>query len=357
MPTLMIMAGGTGGHIYPGIAVAEAMRSRGWKIVWLGNPNGMEAKIVPQHGYEMAWLDFSALRGKGLLRKLMLPVNLLRGFSQALRALRKTRPDVVIGMGGYVTFPGGMMAALLARPLVVHEQNSVAGLANRVLAGVASRVLSGFPNVMKSAQWIGNPVRADIEAIALPEQRFAGRSGPLRVLVIGGSLGAQALNDTVPLALALMPPEQRPLIVHQSGAKQLDALREAYERAGVTGELLPFIDDMATRYAEADLVICRAGALTVAELAAAGVASILVPFPHAVDDHQTGNARFLSERGAADLMPQTGLTPAVLADKLGALDRERLLFMAQAARKCGRRKVACAVADVCETVAKAVLKP
>lgn len=351
MPTLMVMAGGTGGHIYPGIAVAEAMRERGWKIVWLGNPDGMEARLVPQHGYEMAWLNFSALRGKGLLRKLLLPVNLLRGFWQAVRALRKTRPDVVLGMGGYVTFPGGMMAALLARPLVVHEQNSVAGLSNKVLAGVASRVLSGFPDVMRSAQWIGNPVRADIEAIAVPEQRFAGRTGPLRVLVVGGSLGAQALNDAVPKALALMPVAQRPIVVHQSGSKQLDALRAAYEQAGVQGELLPFIEDMAARYAEADLVICRSGALTVAELAAAGVASILVPFPHAVDDHQTGNARFLSERGAADLIPQTRLTPVLLAEKLAALDRVRLLGVAQAARQCGRRKVAVAVADVCERLA------
>ncbi|MDB5814471.1 MAG: murG [Rhodocyclales bacterium] len=357
MPTLMIMAGGTGGHIYPGIAVAEAMRSRGWHIVWLGNPDGMEARIVPQQGYEMAWLNFSALRGKGLMRKLMLPLNLLRGFAQALRALRKTHPDVVLGMGGYVTFPGGMMAALMARPLVVHEQNSVAGLANKVLASVANRVLSGFPNVMKSAQWIGNPVRADIEAIAVPELRFADRSGPLRVLVVGGSLGAQALNDVVPRALALLPPEQRPIVVHQSGAKQIDALREAYAQAAVTGELLSFIEDMATRYAEADLVICRAGALTVAELAAAGVASILVPFPHAVDDHQSGNARFLAERGAADIVPQAGLTPELLAAKLAALDRTHLLFMAQAARKCGRRKVAVAVADVCEAAANAAFKP
>jgi UDP-N-acetylglucosamine--N-acetylmuramyl-(pentapeptide) pyrophosphoryl-undecaprenol N-acetylglucosamine transferase len=203
---------------------------------------------------------------------------------------------------------------------------------------------------MKSAKWVGNPVRADIEAVVEPEQRFAGRVGPLRVLVVGGSLGAQALNDTVPKALALMPVEQRPVVVHQSGAKQLDALRAAYDAAGVQGELLAFIDDMAARYADADLVICRSGALTVAELAAAGVASILVPFPHAVDDHQTGNARFLSERGAADLVPQPDLTPALLADKLGAFDRERLLFMAQAARKCARRKVAAAVADVCESL-------
>jgi UDP-N-acetylglucosamine--N-acetylmuramyl-(pentapeptide) pyrophosphoryl-undecaprenol N-acetylglucosamine transferase len=357
MPTLMVMAGGTGGHIYPGIAVAEAMRNRGWHIVWLGNPDGMEARLVPQQGYEMAWLNFSALRGKGLMRKLMLPVNLVRGFSQALRALRKTRPDVVLGMGGYVTFPGGMMAALMARPLVVHEQNSVAGLANKVLASVANRVLSGFPDVIRSAQWIGNPVRADIEAIAAPEERFAGRSGPLRILVVGGSLGAQALNDVVPRALALLPSEQRPVVVHQSGAKQLDALREAYAHAGVTGELLSFIDDMAARYAEADLVICRAGALTVAELAAAGVASILVPFPHAVDDHQTGNARFLAERGAADLIPQTSLTPELLADKIAAMDRTNLLSMAEAARKCGRRKVAVAVADICEAAAHAASKP
>lgn len=353
MPTLMVMAGGTGGHIYPGIAVADAMRNRGWNVVWLGNPDGMEARIVPQHGYEMAWVQFSALRGKGLLRKLLLPVNLLRGFWQALRALRKTRPDVVLGMGGYVTFPGGMMAALMTCPLVVHEQNSIAGMTNRALAAVANRVLSGFPDVIKAAQWVGNPVRAQIEAIAVPEQRFAGRAGPLRVLVVGGSLGAQALNETVPRALALMQPEQRPVVVHQSGAKQLDALREAYGQAGVTGELVAFIEDMALRYAEADVVICRSGALTVAELAAAGVASILVPFPHAVDDHQTGNARFLSERGAADLLPQSELTPALLADKLGALDRERLLFMAQAARKCARKKVAMVVADVCEAAARA----
>jgi UDP-N-acetylglucosamine--N-acetylmuramyl-(pentapeptide) pyrophosphoryl-undecaprenol N-acetylglucosamine transferase len=351
MPTLMVMAGGTGGHIYPGIAVAETMRGRGWHIVWLGNPDGMEARLVPQHGYQMAWLNFSALRGKGLKRKLLLPVNLLRGFWQALCAIRATRPDVVLGMGGYVAFPGGMMASLLRRPLVVHEQNSVAGLSNKVLAGVATRVLSGFPNVMKSAQWVGNPVRADIDAIEAPEQRFAGRSGPLRVLVVGGSLGAQALNDAVPKALALMPAEQRPVVVHQSGAKQIEGLRAAYVQAGVQGELLPFIEDMAARYAEADLVICRSGALTVAELAAAGVASILVPFPHAVDDHQTGNARFLSERGAAELVPQTSLTPALLADRLAALDRERLLSMARAARNCARHNVAAAVGDVCEQLA------
>ncbi len=351
-PRLMVMAGGTGGHIYPGIAVAEALRARGWQIIWLGNLNGMEARLVPERGYEMAWLDFAALRGKGLLRKLLLPLNLLRGFWQALRLLRATRPDVVIGMGGYVSFPGGMMASLLGRPFVVHEQNSIAGLSNKVLAGVADCVLSGFPDVIKSAQWIGNPVRADIEAIASPAERFAGRSGPLKVLVVGGSLGAQALNDAVPQALALLQAEQRPQVVHQSGAKQIDALREAYARAGVSGELLPFIEDMAARYAEADLVICRAGALTIAELAAVGVGSVLVPYPHAVDDHQTGNARFLAERDAAELIAQHALSPQWLADFLAKLDRQRLLEMAEAARAASRPRVADAVANVCEGLLK-----
>ncbi|MEC5397755.1 undecaprenyldiphospho-muramoylpentapeptide beta-N-acetylglucosaminyltransferase [Uliginosibacterium sp. H1] len=352
MPKLLVMAGGTGGHIYPGIAVAEALRARGWSVAWLGNAEGMEARIVPQQGYEVAWVQFSALRGKGVLRMLLLPLNLLRGFWQALGALRRVRPDVVLGMGGYVTFPGGMMAALIGRPLVLHEQNSVAGLANRVLAAVADRIVSGFPEVLKDAQWVGNPVRADIAALPDPAERFAGRSGPLRVLIVGGSLGAQALNEAVPKALALLPPAQRPLVVHQSGEKQLPILQQAYARAGVEGELVSFIKNMAERYAEADLVICRAGALTVAELAAAGIGSVLVPFPHAVDDHQTGNARFLSEHGAAILLPQTELSPARLARLLGELDRARLLEMAQAARAQSRPTAAEAVASICEGLVK-----
>ncbi|MFT4173564.1 MAG: undecaprenyldiphospho-muramoylpentapeptide beta-N-acetylglucosaminyltransferase [Rhodocyclaceae bacterium] len=352
MPKILVMAGGTGGHIYPGVAVADALRARGWSVAWMGNADGMEGRIVPTKGYELAWIRFGALRGKGLLRALMLPVNLLRGFAQALAAIRRVKPDVVLGMGGYVTFPGGMMAVLAGRPVVIHEQNSVAGLANRVLAAVADRVVSGFPDVLKKAQWVGNPVRADIAGIAAPAARFVGREGPLRVLVVGGSLGAQALNKAVPQALALMAPDARPQVVHQSGAKQIDALRAAYAEAGVEGELLPFIDDMAARYADADLVICRAGALTVAELAAVGVASVLVPFPHAVDDHQTGNARFLSERGAAILVPQPELNAQALADVLGQLDRSRLLAMAEAARALARPEAATVVADVCEGLAK-----
>ncbi len=351
MKTLMVMAGGTGGHIFPGIAVAEELRARGWRIVWMGNPDGMEARIVPQRGYETAWVRFGALRGKGLLRKLLLPVNLLSGFWQALRALRRLEPDVVLGMGGYITFPGGMMASLLGRPLVLHEQNSVAGLANRVLAKVADRVLSGFPEVMDNAEWLGNPVRADITAVLPPTERYAGRSGPLRVLVVGGSLGAAALNETVPQALARLEPEARPIVVHQAGERQIEALRAAYARVQVEGELRPFIDDMAAAYADADLVICRAGALTVAELAAAGVASLLVPFPHAVDDHQTGNARFLADRGAAYLLPQTELSPDRLAGILSSLDRGRLLNMAEHARALAKPLAAAAVAHVCAELA------
>ncbi|HJV25135.1 MAG TPA: undecaprenyldiphospho-muramoylpentapeptide beta-N-acetylglucosaminyltransferase [Aromatoleum sp.] len=351
MKTLLVMAGGTGGHIFPGIAVAERLRSQGWRIVWMGNPEGMEARLVPERGYEVAWIRFSALRGKGLLRKLLLPLNLLRGFWQALGALRRIRPDVVLGMGGYVTFPGGMMAALIGRPLVLHEQNSVAGLANRVLAGVADRVLAGFPAALKKAVWVGNPVRAEIAAVPSPALRFAGRTGPLKVLVVGGSLGAAALNQVVPEALSLMARGQRPQVTHQAGARQIEALRVQYAKADVEGVLVPFIDDMAAKYAEADLVICRAGALTVAELAAVGVASLLVPFPYAVDDHQTSNARFLADQGAAYLLPQNELDAERLAGILASLDRPRLLEMADKARALAKPAAADAVADVCEALA------
>ncbi len=354
MKTLLVMAGGTGGHIFPGIAVAEALRARGWRIVWMGNADGMEGRLVLERGYETAWIRFGALRGKGLLRKLMLPLNLLRGFWQALAALRRIRPDVVLGMGGYVTFPGGMMAALIGRPLVLHEQNAIAGLANKVLAGVADRVLTGFPDALPKGQWVGNPVRAEIAAVAEPERRYAEGSGPLKVLVVGGSLGAAVLNEVVPAALARMPEPSRPQVTHQAGARQIDALRTAYANAGVEGELLAFIDDMAERYARADLVICRSGALTVAELAAVGVASILVPFPHAVDDHQAVNARFLSEQGAALLIPQTELDPARLAELLASLDRSALAEMAKRARALARPEAAQTVAGACEALAGGV---
>ncbi|HEY6722189.1 MAG TPA: undecaprenyldiphospho-muramoylpentapeptide beta-N-acetylglucosaminyltransferase, partial [Burkholderiales bacterium] len=292
----MIMAGGTGGHVFPGLAVAHYLREAGWRVVWLGAKTGMEATLVPKHGYEMAWVSFSGLRGKGPATLFLLPTKLLLAFWQSARAILAARPDVVLGMGGYMSFPGGMMAALLGKPLVVHEQNSVPGLANKVLASVADRVLCAFPGALKRGTVTGNPVRPEIAAIAAPESRYVERSGPLRVLVVGGSLGAKALNDIVPRALALLTSE-RPLLTHQSGAQHVESLRQAYSAAGVSAKTPAFIENMAAAYAEADLVVCRAGATTVAEIAAAGVASILVPYPHAVDDHQTANARFLTDAG------------------------------------------------------------
>ena len=349
--TILIMAGGTGGHIFPALAVAHQLRDAGWRVVWLGNPDGMEARLVPQHGFEMVWVKFSALRGKGILRKLLLPLNLLRGFWQGLQAIRQVKPDVVLGMGGYITFPGGMMAALTGVPLVLHEQNSVAGLANRVLAGVADRIATGFPEVFKKGAWLGNPVRPEIAAIAPPAERMAGRNDALRVLVIGGSLGAAALNEIIPQGMARLTAEELPQIVHQAGEKHLDALKANYAAAGVPAHCVAFIDDMAGAYEWADLVICRAGALTVAELAAAGVASILVPYPHAVDDHQTGNARFLVNVGGAFLLPQTDMTPDSIA-LIRNYARGQLQEMAEKARSLAKPDATADVAALCGEIAK-----
>jgi UDP-N-acetylglucosamine--N-acetylmuramyl-(pentapeptide) pyrophosphoryl-undecaprenol N-acetylglucosamine transferase len=348
----MIMAGGTGGHVFPALAVADHLRALGWRVVWLGARSGMEATLVPKHGFEMAWVRFSGLRGKGVVAKLLLPLNLLVAFGQSLRALRAQRPDVVLGMGGYIAFPGGMMAALLGRPLAIHEQNSVAGLANRVLSGVADHVLVAFPDALRKATFVGNPVREAIARIAPPAERFAGRTGPLRVLVVGGSLGAAALNDVVPKALALLPADSRPVVTHQSGAKHIEELRANYSRAGVDASAVAFLDDMARAYADADLVICRAGATTVAEVSAAGVAAILVPFPFAVDDHQTTNARYLVDAGAGVLVQQRDLTPEALAARLRGLTREQLLGIASKARALGKPDATRAVAEACMELAR-----
>lgn len=347
---ILIMAGGTGGHIFPALAVADRLREQGWQVTWLGAPDSMEAELVPQHGYPMARVRFSGLRGKGLLRKLLLPLNLLIALWQSAVVIFLHRPDVVLGMGGYITFPGGMMAALLRRPLVIHEQNSVAGLSNKVLARVANRVMSGFPDVLPGAVWCGNPVRSSIAALPEPQQRYAARTGKLNVLVVGGSLGAQAINQAVPQALALMTEETRPFVVHQTGKRHHAAVVQMYQQAGVQADIRAFIDDMAASYAAADLVICRSGALTVAELAAVGVASLLIPFPFAVDDHQTHNARFLSERGAAVLLPQTRLNAENLAQWLGAQRREKLLAMARQARSVARADAAAVVAAACAEI-------
>jgi UDP-N-acetylglucosamine--N-acetylmuramyl-(pentapeptide) pyrophosphoryl-undecaprenol N-acetylglucosamine transferase len=361
--TLMVMAGGTGGHVFPGLAVAHWMQARGWRVVWLGNASGMEATLVPKHGIAMEYVRFGGVRGKGLKTKLMLPVNLLRACSQSLRALRSVKPDVVLGMGGYITFPAGLMSKLSGTPLVLHEQNSIAGLANKVLAHVAKRVLVAFPNALPNAEWTGNPIRAELAEALPPKERYAARNvgpeaGPkarLNVLVVGGSLGAAALNETVPKALALLDPALRPRVVHQAGAKHIDALKANYAAAGLSVDddvqLVPFIDDMANAYAAADLVICRSGAMTVSEIAAVGVAALFVPFPFAVDDHQTTNAAFLANKGAAHLIQQRDLSAEKLAGWLRDQTRETLAAMAEKARALAKPDATERVGRVCADVA------
>lgn len=347
----LIMAGGTGGHIFPGLAVAEALRAKGWRVHWLGAPGSMEAQLVPPRGIPLETIDFGGVRGKGVKTLVLLPLKLLRAFWQSIQVVRRVKPQVVVGLGGYITFPGGMMGVLLGKPLVLHEQNSVAGMANKVLAGVADRVYSAFPGVMPKAQWVGNPLREAFLAQPAPQERFAGRTGPLKVLVVGGSLGAKALNEIVPQALARIPEAQRPHVLHQSGARQIDELRANYQAAGVTAELTPFIDDTAGAFAEADLVICRAGASTVTELAAVGAAALFVPFPHAVDDHQTTNAKFLVDAGGGWLVPQPELTADRLATMLIGLDRDELLKRAIAAKTMEKTQATQQMVAACEALA------
>ncbi len=361
--TLMVMAGGTGGHVYPALAVAEEMRARGWEVFWLGTKNGLEARVVPAAGIDMVWLSMSGLRGHGLLRAALTPLMLLRAFWQSLRAILKRRPDVVLGMGGYTAFPGGMMAAFLNRPLVIHEQNSIAGLTNRVLACLAERVLVAFPSAFThrtdkpvpcgkaAAAWVGNPVREPIARLADDPERYAGREGPLRLLVVGGSLGASALNELLPAALARLPAAARPEVVHQSGRQHVEKLRANYAAAAVEADVRDYIEDMATLYEWCDVAVCRAGAMTVAELACAGVPAVLVPFPYAVDDHQTTNAHFLSTAGAAWCMQQQELSADKLAAHLASLTREKLAPMSLKARALAKPEATKTVADICEELA------
>ena len=347
----LIMAGGTGGHIFPGLAVAESLRDAGWRVHWLGAPGNMESQWVPERGFPFEPVEFGGVRGKGLTSLVLLPLKLLKAFWQSIQVVRRVKPDVVVGLGGYITFPGGMMSVLLGKPLVLHEQNSVAGLANKVLAGVADRIFSAFPDVLKNAIWVGNPLRQDFLNKPAPAQRFAGRSGPLKLWVVGGSLGAQALNDLVPKALALLPEHKRPVVVHQSGAKQIDALKSNYAKAGVQAELTPFIQDTAHAFAEADLIICRSGASTVTEIAAIGAAAIYVPFPFAVDDHQTTNANFLVAQGGGWLMPQAQLSAEALAERLGNITREELLACAEKAWALKKTEATREVVAACEVLA------
>lgn len=355
MARVMIMAGGTGGHVFPALAVAAELRARGAEVFWLGTRRGLEAQLVPAAGIDMEWISVAGLRGKGGLAWLLAPFQLLRAAAQVAVVIFRQRPTAVLGMGGFVTGPGGVMTWLLRKPLVIHEQNSIAGMTNRLLAPLAQRVCAAFPDTFrrKDVLHTGNPVRREIAELPAPERRFAGRGGPIRLLVLGGSLGARALNEVVPAAVALM--NARPTIWHQTGGRNLDEARAAYQNAGVTARIEPFIDDMAAAYAWADLVLCRAGALTIAELAAAGVGALLVPYPHAVDDHQTHNAQYLVQARAALVVQQRELTATSLHELLtpfcGDSARSHLVNMAQAARRLARTDAAALVAAQCLEVA------
>ena len=352
----LVMAGGTGGHIFPGLAVAEALRERGWRVHWLGGPGtasvpSMESQLVPARGFAFETIEFSGVRGKGLLTLLKLPLRLLKAFWQSVQVIRRVQPDVVVGLGGYISFPAGMMSFVLGKPLVLHEQNSVAGMVNKALARVAKRVFTAFPDVFKQAQWVGNPLRPAFLRQPDPVSRFAGRSGPLKLLVVGGSLGARALNELVPQALALIPVAQRPQVIHQSGARQLAELQANYRLAGVQAELTPFIDDTAQAFADADFIICRAGASTVTELAAVGAAALFVPFPAAVDDHQTANAQFLVAQGGGWLVQQRDLTPSILATMLQKTERTALIRAACQAKSLQKTDATECVVAACEALA------
>lgn len=353
--TFLLMAGGTGGHIFPALAVAQALQARGHQVRWLGSDNSMEERLVPQYDIPLHTVAMKGIRGNGLKRKLALPWMLFKAVNAVKTVLRQHKIDAVIGFGGFVTFPGGLAAKMLGIPIVVHEQNAVAGLANKRLAQWAAKVLYAFPNAFPDRRdgLVGNPVRADIAALPEPQQRFAARSGRLRISVVGGSLGAKVLNETLPAALALLPEEARPQVLHQSGRGHLDGLIQAYAEQGVAAECVEFIDDMAALYRDSDLLICRAGALTVAELTAAGVGALLIPFAQAVDDHQTANARYLVSAQGGLLLPQPQLTAAKLAEVLAGLNRATCQAWAQNARTLAQSHSADLVADAVEAVVQA----
>ncbi|HBH36744.1 MAG TPA: undecaprenyldiphospho-muramoylpentapeptide beta-N-acetylglucosaminyltransferase [Gammaproteobacteria bacterium] len=353
MKHIVIMAGGTGGHVYPALATAKELISKGYSVSWLGTPDSFESRLVPQHKIEFDAVNIKGLRGNGAKRLLTAPFLLTRSLGQALAVMRRRKPALVIGMGGFASGPGGVAARLTGTPLVIHEQNAIAGVTNKLLSKFATAVCEAFPGTFRASKKVtttGNPVRAEIAAIAPPAERMARHKGPVQVLVVGGSLGAAILNEVVPAALALIDEEQRPAIGHQSGRDKEQETMQAYEDAGVKSWVVEFIDDMAEAYSWADLMICRSGALTVSELAAAGVASILVPYPFAVDDHQTLNARYLADKGAAVILQQRDMSAAVLAQKIRNLGRHRLLQMAQKARLLARNDATSQVVDICERV-------
>ncbi|ADE13676.1 UDP-N-acetylglucosamine--N-acetylmuramyl-(pentapeptide) pyrophosphoryl-undecaprenol N-acetylglucosamine transferase [Nitrosococcus halophilus Nc 4] len=354
---VLIMAGGTGGHVFPALAVADTLRAWGVEVVWMGTHQGLEAELVPKAGYPMEWISIGGLRGKGWANWLRAPFKLLLALFQALNALRRQQPTVVLGLGGFASGPGGLGAWLLGRPLLIHEQNAIAGTTNRLLSHLACRVMEAFPGTFPAAmeaECTGNPVREGIEALPEPQTRFQDRRDRFRLLVLGGSQGARVLNEMLPQALALLPPEARPQVWHQCGPRQWEKAVAAYRAAGVESRLVPFIDEMAEAYAWADLVLCRAGALTIAELMAAGIGSLLVPFPLAIDDHQRANADYLVDAGAALLLPEKEVTPQRLAGEIERLggDRFTLMTMAQIARQLHRVGAARRVAERCLEVAR-----
>lgn len=350
--SILIMAGGTGGHIMPGLAVAHHLRAQGWKVHWLGHPDRMEGRLVTEHHFPLLPLRFSGLRGKGAGALAKLPFRLTQACLEARSAIKACQPDVILGMGGYVAFPGGLMAKLSGIPLVIHEQNAIGGTANRYLAKIARQTLVGFPGALPGAVMVGNPVRAAFTKQLSPAQRYEQRTGPLRVLIIGGSLGAAPLNETVPVALARLPVDQRPQVVHQTGEKHAYLVKQRYQEVDVPAKVVSFIDDMAGALANADVVICRAGAMTVAEVAAVGVAALFVPLPHAIDDHQTANARYLSDCQAAWVQPQPQLTPEWLAQWLQQLDRDQLKNMAIHAQEHAQIEATEKIANTCIRLAK-----
>lgn len=358
---VLIMAGGTGGHVFPALAVAETLRAQGVEVIWMGTRKGLEAVIVPRAGFDMEWVSISGLRGKGLSSWVLAPFKLAWAMAQSLAIIMRRRPMMVLGVGGFVTGPGGFVAWLLHKPLVIHEQNAVAGMTNRWLSHCATKVLEAFPGTFPAQTKViatGNPVRAEIMTVPSPEQRMAGRNGKLNILVVGGSLGAQVFNQVMPETVKLMVAQWRPEIWHQAGQRHIDAARAAYQQVGIAARVEPFIEDMAVAYAWADLVLCRAGALTISELATAGVASILVPYPYAVDDHQTHNAAYLVQAGAALLIPQSQLNTQTLSVALNAYcqvpdqGRMRLMKMAMAARQLAKPGATHEVAQWCLEVVR-----
>lgn len=348
----MIVAGGTGGHIYPGLAVAKELSINGWDVIWLGTSKGMESKIIPKNNLKFESIEFSGLRGKGLLTWLILPIKLVKAFFQCAKTIYKIQPKIIIGFGGYVTFPAGVMSRIFGIPLLLHEQNSVAGLSNRALGIFANQVYSAFPDVLNNAYWIGNPLRLEFSQQTDPHNRFKDRQGPLKILVIGGSLGAKFLNEIIPKTINLLPTENRPQVIHQSGNDHFEELQESYNKLKINAELKPYIDNTAVAFADADLVICRSGASTVSELAAIGVAAIFIPLPSAVDDHQTKNAKFLVQNDAGWIEKQENLTPQKLANLILSLDRNKLLLAAINAKKMHKHGALTALVNACEDLIK-----